>query len=190
MHKTKTLIGIAAIALAMVTLNLPAQSTTDKIVGLFDLGNSNSLVHANEINVGPLMQWESKSRSLGGGIKLDWWLSDQQGVSLHFVEFAGGKVDGVKTDATAYTSIGYKARTVFGGRSPSESEASSARGIEVALGTGVRQRESDDFGEVQLYVRPEITWHGWKRICLTGGADFIPGQKPNAFFCVEYRAFK
>lgn len=161
---------ILAGLLVMAALMAQAQTSTvmEGLQGMFDVHNTNSLLNANEISLTPLAKWDSKAEKIGGGLKLDWWISDQQGVALEYDEFS---------DRSAYWQLGYQARTVF-------------KGLEVALGAGTRQAEAEDFGAVRLYLQPSLKWHIYHTskldASITFGADLIAGQRPNPFIGVGF----
>lgn len=161
---------ILAGLLVMAALMAQAQTSTvmEGLQNMFDVHDTNSLLHANEVSLTPLAKWNSKDEKIGGGLKLDWWISDQQGVALEYDEFS---------DRSAYWQLGYQARTVF-------------KGLEVALGAGTRQAEAEDFGAVRLYLQPSFKWHIYHTekldLAVTVGADLIAGQKPNPFMGVGF----
>lgn len=165
--KRKTIKYIVSVVTAIAAVVPMAYSQTSTVMaglqGIFDVNNTNSLIHANEVSLTPLMKWNAKSEELGGGLKLDWWISDQQGVALEYDEFAS---------RDAYWQFGYQARTVF-------------KGLEVALGAGTRQAEAVEFGTVQLYLQPSLKWHVYKTSKLDAsvmfGADMLANQRPNPF---------
>ena len=162
MKKIRT--TLAGLMVMACTLSQAQTATVmEGLQGMFDVHNTNSLLNANEVTVTPLFKWESKLQEPGGGLKLDWWISDQQGVALEYDEFG---------DRSAYWQLGYQARTVF-------------KGLEVALGAGTRQAEAEDFGAVRVYLQPSLKWHIYRtdklNASITFGADMIAGQKPNPF---------
>ena len=166
----KTILAMIMMAAALVCVQTQAQPSAvmEGLQNMFDVHDTNSLLHANEVSLTPLAKWNSKDEKIGGGLKLDWWISDQQGVALEYDEFS---------DRSAYWQLGYQARTVF-------------RGLEVALGAGTRQAEAEDFGAVRLYLQPSFKWHIYHTekldLALTVGADMIAGQKPNPFLGVGF----
>lgn len=162
----KRVIVVAAIVLSAQLSMSQTATVMEGLQGMFDVRDTNSLLHANEVTLTPLAKWDSKAEEIGGGLKLDWWISDQQGVALEYDEFA---------DRSAYWQLGYQARTVF-------------KGLEVVLGAGTRQAEAEDFGAVRLYIQPSLKWHIYHTDKLDAsvvfGADMIAGQKPNPFLGV------
>lgn len=181
----RSTIGVAVLALATVvsTSCIPAfaQSANPPVAasplyaGLqnaFDLNDTNSLVHANEINITPLFKWDGQESRAGGGLRADWWVTDQQGAFLGFDEYAGRE---------SYFSLGYQARTVF-------------KSVEVALGFGTRQSSVDPFGEVELFLSPSLSVRVLDRedfdLRVTLGADLTAGDRPTAFLGLTLRAFK
>lgn len=178
----RSTIGVAVLALATVvsTSCVPAfaQSASGtspiyaELAKAFDLNDTNSLVNANEINVTPLFKWDGQNSRAGGGIRADWWVTDQQGAFLGFDEYAGRE---------SYFSLGYQARTVF-------------KSVEVALGFGTRQSSVDPFGEVELFLSPSLSVRVLDRedfdLRITLGADLTAGDRPTAFLGLTLRAFK
>lgn len=158
----KNLIALlAAVALAFSssaqtnTNSLPS-SPIEVVQGWFDLNNTNSLVNARELSVTPILKWDSDENKAGGGAKLSWYVTDQQGVAMSYNEFSNYST----------WQLGYAARTVFGA-------------LEVALETGTLQRNDAVFGEVDLYTAPSLTYQIKKtekldlRVSL--GVDITPG---------------
>lgn len=164
----KKVIALTAILLSAQLAMSQTSTVIEGLQGMFDVHNTNSLLHANEVTLTPLAKWETKTKQLGGGLKLDWWISDQQGMALEYDEFA---------DRSAYWQLGYQARTVF-------------KGLEIALGAGTRQAEAEDFGAVRLYIQPSLRWHIYHTdkldASITFGADMIAGQRPNPFLGIGF----
>lgn len=177
---------VAAVALLLLPAILFAQTTTPPApaataptspiyTGLqqaFDLNDTNSLVNANEINVTPYFKWNSADEKAGGGLNVDWWVTDQQGAFIGFEEFSG---------RDSYFSFGYQARTVF-------------KSVEAGIGFGTRQSNNDDFGDVQLFMRPSasvriVDTDGFD-VRIVAGADILNQGRPNPFLGITVRAFK
>jgi len=115
----------------------PAGGLYSSIASMFDLNNTNSLVHANEINVTPLMLWDVENKRIGGALDLNWWVTDQQGAVLRYAEFE---------DREAFWSVGYKARTVFAS-------------LEIGFGAGITQSTDDPLGaNLEAYIQPSLSW--------------------------------
>jgi hypothetical protein len=167
---------IGAVMLLAAVIIAPAQTPTSPLyTGLqqtFDLGNSNSLVNANEVNLTPFVKWNSRDSKLGGGFSADWWVTDQQGAFLAFEEYSNRK---------SYFSFGYGARTVFSG-------------IEIATHLGTRQDNDDPFGEVELFARPSASVRVFRNdnfdLRITIGADITPRDRPNPYVGLTVRALK
>lgn len=173
---------LLSITLLAVGLCLPGYSQTnnpppgagvttlwDTLAGAFDLQNTNSLVNAQELNVTPYAYFDSKTDKVGACLKADWWVTDQQGMTLGYTEF---------NDRTSFWNVGYQARTVF-------------KGIEVALGSGVAQNQNDSFGDVQLYLQPSVVYKlpFGKSVDLriTGGANLVATERPSPFIGLTLR---
>ena len=148
------------------------QTLWGTVTGLLDLNNTNSLIHAQELNLTPLAFWDSKNQRVGGGLKADWWVTDQQGVSIGFTEF---------NDRSSFWSVGYQARTVF-------------KGLEVSLGTGVLQSQDDTLGDVRVYLSPAITYQlkfiKFIDARLHGGDYLVATERPSPFVGVTFRFFR
>jgi hypothetical protein len=176
----KTLLSLTLLLTLSLTLPLAAQTDPppptptlgSQLTSLFDLNDTNSLINANEINVTPLFKWDSGTELAGGGLKLDWWITDQQGAFLEYDEFS---------DRSSFWSYGYQARTVF-------------KGMELSLGVGAKQAQDDPFGEVKLFLSPTFTIPIVKndsldfRIAI--GADITTGTKPSPFLGFTFRALR
>lgn len=179
--KTKLLLMIGVVAsLTLATMDTHAQtqepSASKGLFGglsdMFDLNNTNSLANANELNVSTLYKRDTKNKLNGGALRMDWWVTDQQGAFLGFEEYG---------DRSSYWTLGYQARTVF-------------KKLEFALGAGTRQNVDDPFGDVLLFVSPSISLRivhtkDWD-IRLTLGADVIATGKPNPYAGFTIRALK
>jgi hypothetical protein len=171
--KTKLLIA-ALCSLCCLLLNAPAQESPPTAMtalqNMFNAQDTNSLMNANELNVTPLFKWDSEHQLSGGALKLDWWVSDQQGAFFSFEEYS---------DRSSYWSMGYQARTVF-------------KGLEFSLGLGTRQNTDESFGDVKLFINPCITKQIWAKgdwdLRLTAGCDVVSNGKPNPFVGVTFRA--
>ena len=150
----------------------PTPDLSQSFINSFDLHDTNSLVNAREINLTPVFKWDSANSQAGGGVKIDWWISDQQGAWIGYDEFG---------DRSSYTAYGYQARTVF-------------KNMEVALALGVSQNNDDPFGNVKLAVTPTFTIPVVKSekwdIRISFGADLTSGAKPNPFLGLTFRALK
>lgn len=167
---------IAAFCLTITAFsqtNTPTPPPTfgDAITSLFDVHDTNSLINAKELNVTPVAIWDSKNESLGGGVKLDWWVTDQQGAFLRYDEFSG---------RTGYLSTGYQMRTVFSS-------------VEVSLGVGIKQNTEDALGESMTgFLTPQLTYRIIKKkdwdVRLTAGADIATAGKPMPFVGLTFRA--
>lgn len=143
-------------------------SAWDTIQGWFDLGNSNSLVNAQELSLTPLIRWDSASEKAGGAARLDWYITDQQGATFTYSEYEGRE---------SFWQMGYQARTVF-------------KGLEVSVASGVIQNTDIDFGEVRLYLAPTFTWKlPIKKLDgrLVFGADLVVGEKPSPYAGMTFR---
>lgn len=168
------IIGLACLTLATHAQTNPpagggALSLWDQIHSIFDLNDTNSLVNAQELNLTPIAYWDSKVDKVGGGLKADWWVTDQQGVSISFTEF---------NDRSSFYTFGYQARTVF-------------KGVEVALGSGIVQGQEDTFGQVNLYLQPSFTYKlpvgKSVDLRLHAGANLIAEQRPSPFLGLTFR---
>jgi len=154
---------------------LLAQTNTNStpigaIRGFFDLGDTNSLINAKEVSVVPILKFDGELDRVGGGIKLDWFITDQQGMSVSLTEFGGDNT---------YWQTAYKARTVFGK-------------LEVGLETGTFQRQADTFGDVLLYTAPSLTYRFTKTnapvdVRATVGVDLIATRDPSPWLGVVFR---
>lgn len=144
-------------------------SLWDTVQNIFDVHNTNSLINAQELNLTPIALWDSASQKPGGGVKLDWWVSDQQGVSFGYSEYSNRK---------SYWNFGYQARTVF-------------KQLEVALGTGISQNTDLNLGNVRLYLEPTLTYKlGFVKavdLRVTGGCQVISEGKPSPFIGLTLR---
>lgn len=178
--KTQNKIIVLALCLGVAAVSLPARAQTPapptvfaSLQNLLDARDTNSLMHAGEINVSPLFKWNAHARTAGGAMKLDWWVTDQQGAFFGFEEYAGGRA--------SYWSVGYQARTVF-------------KGLEFSLGLGTRQNTDNSFGDVTLFLTPTITKqiyaNGNWDIRLAFGCDVVNGATPNPFLGVVFRAVR
>jgi hypothetical protein len=175
-NKIQTLLLVGLVA--TVALAAPAQQTQPSsplyagLQSAFDLNNTNSLVNADELNLTLLAKYNSESSRFGGGIRADWWVTDQQGAFIGFDEFA---------DRQSYLSFGYGARTVF-------------NSLEVAMFIGTRQDSDDPFGDVQLFMSPSASLRIVDNenfdVRLTLGADIANRGKPNPFFGITLRALR
>jgi hypothetical protein len=172
----KTKIGLVLVLILVLVLGAPVRAqeapptAMSALQNLLNANDTNSLMHANELNVTPLFKWDSANKLSGGALKLDWWVSDQQGAFFQFEEYS---------DRSSYWGFGYQARTVF-------------KGLEFSLGLGTRQDTDEDFGNVQLFINPTITKQIWAKgdwdIRLTAGCDVVSNGKPNPFLGVTFRA--
>lgn len=178
-----TRVGLFLITSLLLALAVPAPAQTSPDPGTasplynglnaaFNLNDTNSLVNANEINITPLIKWNSAESVLGGGLNVDWWVTDQQGAFLGFEEYSNRK---------SYFAFGYGARTVF-------------NSVEVSVQFGTRQDNDDPFGEVQLFLRPTASVRILDRedidLRLALGCDISNRDKPNPFFGLTLRAFR
>jgi len=157
-----TLIAVAGLALSsLAQTNTPAPANLDNPIEIaqswFDLNDTNSLVNAKELSVIPIAKWDADENKAGGGAKLNWYVTDQQGLGMSYTEFSNYST----------WQVGYSVRTVFGA-------------LEVAVETGTMQRDSDGFGEVVLYTSPSLTYQIKKTkkvdFRVSAGADIIPGS--------------
>jgi hypothetical protein len=174
--RIKPLLLISLFAAAAIVA--PAQQTQPSsplytgLQSAFDLNDTNSLVNADELNLTLLAKYNSESSHFGGGIRADWWVTDQQGAFIGFDEFA---------DRQSYLSFGYGARTVF-------------NSLEVAMFIGTRQDSDDPFGDVQLFMSPSASLRIVDNenfdVRLTLGADIANRGKPNPFFGITLRALR
>ena len=140
--------------------NAPASTNSTPVAivrSWFDLNDTNSLVNAKELSVVPLAKWDADENTLGGGAKLVWYVTDQQGLALTYSEF--------RHDST--WQVAHVMRTVFGA-------------LEVGLETGTLQKHSDGFGDVELYTAPTLTYQIKKTkktdFRIVVGADILPGS--------------
>jgi hypothetical protein len=176
--KHKFLFAIFAICLLPLAIPEPVRAQTTSPPGLFstlqsafDAGNSNALIHANELNLTPLFKWDAEREKLGGGLRVDWWISDQQGMALSYTEYQ---------DRSTFWNLGYQARTVF-------------KGLEVALGTGITQNTDNLLGTTRVYIEPSITYKlpfDALDVRLNAGATLYNASRPNAFAGLSLRFFK
>lgn len=172
----KTITSLLLLALFTAALAASAQNSSPGIVaGLqsaFDLNDTNSLVNAGEVNVTPLYKYDAEASEHGGALKLDWWVTDQQGAFLSFEEYGSRR---------AFWSLGYQARTVF-------------KGFEVSLGVGARQDVDDPLGDVTMFLTPTLTKQIWAKgdwdLRIAAGCDIFNGQKPSPFIGLTFRATK
>jgi hypothetical protein len=173
--KKTSLVGLCLVFLFLFTAN--AQQNPPSNTGLFgglqnmfDLRDTNSLVNANEINVSTFYKRDSKAQLNGGALKLDWWVTDQQGAFFGFEEYG---------DRSAYFTLGYQARTVF-------------KQMELSIGLGTRQNNDDPFGDVLMFLSPALTYRivhseNWD-VRITAGADIIATGRPNPYIGFTIRA--
>ena len=139
--------------------NTPPTNTTPVTIikSWFDLNDTNSLVNAKELSVLPIVKWDADANKAGGGAKMLWFVTDQQGIGMSYTEFS----------SYSTWQVGYAARTVFGA-------------LEVGLETGTMQRNDDGFGEVELYTSPSLTYQIKKNskmdFRVSAGADITPGS--------------
>jgi hypothetical protein len=174
----KFMLSVIITSLTLVALVAPAQQTQPSsplytgLQAAFDLNDTNSLVNADELNLTVLAKYNSESSHFGGGIRADWWVTDQQGAFIGFDEYA---------DRQSYLSFGYGARTVF-------------NSLEVAMFIGTRQDSDDPFGDVQLFMSPSASLRIVDNenfdVRLTIGADIANRGKPNPFFGITLRALR
>lgn len=173
MKKLITIVALITVVASFGQTNQPPPSVGDSLVNLFNLYDTNSLVNARELNVTPLAVWHPEDEKMGGGVKMDWWVTDQQGAFLRYDEFS---------DRTSFLSSGYQMRTVFGN-------------MEVSLGVGIKQDMDNALGEsMQGFVTPQITHKliktaNWD-VRLTAGADIATQGKPQPFVGLTFRATK
>lgn len=149
----------------------PANSSVfTGLQNLLDAHDTNSLMNASEINVMPMFKYNTDTHRAGGALKLDWWISDQQGAFFSYEEYG---------NRDAFWSVGYQARTVF-------------QGIEFSLGLGTRQSTDDPLGDVKMFITPTITKQIYAKgdwdIRLAVGCDVLNSEKPNPFFGIVFRA--
>ena len=71
---TTLLVALGALAQTSPPASSPIYNSLQQV---FDLNDTNSLVNAREINVAPVLKWNSAQSRAGGGLNLDWWVSDQ-----------------------------------------------------------------------------------------------------------------
>lgn len=163
------------LSIACLPLCASAQTQSPIYQGLqnaFDLHDTNSLVNADEVNLTPVFKWNADKQKAGGGIRADWWVTDQQGAFLGFDEYS---------DRSSYFSVGYQARTVF-------------KSVEFGLGVGTRQNNDNPFGDVQLFLTPSASvrlahFDGFD-LRLKVGADLVSQGKPSPFIGVTLTLFK
>ncbi|NOS70073.1 MAG: hypothetical protein HOP33_09095 [Verrucomicrobia bacterium] len=162
---------------AMLTLSISAFSQTQSPIytGLqnaFDLHNTNSLVNADEVDLTPLFKWNADKQKAGGGVRADWWVTDQQGAFLGFDEYS---------DRSSYFSVGYQTRTVF-------------KSVEFGLGIGTRQNNDNPFGDVTLFLSPSASVRLAKfkefDLRLKVGADIVSQGRPSPFVGITLTAFR
>jgi len=171
--------SVILVSIVAVSSQLSAfsQSTTSPgivsgLQNLFDAHDTNSLMNASEVNFSLAAKWDVANQRAGGMAKLDWWVSDQQGMFVSYEEYS---------NHAAYWSIGYQARAVF-------------KGFEISLGLGSKQSTDDPLGDVQMFLVPTLT----KQIYAKGdwdiraalGCDILNGKKPNPFLSLVVHAAK
>lgn len=172
MKKTILFVSVLTLSLPPALRAQAAPDLSQSLIGAFNLHDTNALVNAREINLSPVFKWDSAGEQPGGGVKADWWATDQQGAFLAYDEFR---------DRTSRINFGYQARTVF-------------NGLEVSLGVGTSQPGDADFGDVKLLVTPTLTWplvksENWD-VRIAFGADLFVGEKPSPFLGLTFRALK
>lgn len=178
-NRTLRFLFIPIIALLALSLQLSALSQTTPPPGIFttvqnifDAHDTNSLMHASEVNFNLSAKWDVANQLGGGMAKLDWWVSDQQGMFVSYEEYA---------NRSAFWAIGYQARAVF-------------KGFEVSLGLGSKQSTDDPLGDVKMFLVPTITKQiyaadGWDaRVAI--GCDIFNGRKPDPFVSLVIHAAK
>lgn len=175
--RTKSYIVTALLAFSISAFQLSAFSQTQSPIysGLqnaLDLHDTNSLVNADEVNITPLFKWNGDKQKAGGGVRVDWWVTDQQGAFIGFDEYS---------DRTSYFSFGYGARTVF-------------KSVEFGLGFGTRQNNDAPFGDVNLFITPSASIRLVKLkdfdLRLKLGADLVSAGKPSPFIGITLTAFR
>jgi len=163
---------IAAIILAC-SMAAQGQTLFHDLGNLLNASDTNGIIFADELNASIGYKRDSDNDLNGGVLKLDWWVTMQQGAFFSYEEFG---------NQTAYWSLGYQARTVF-------------KKLELTLATGTRQNVDDSFGDVALFMSPSLTYHLVKSkdfdFRLTAGADVVAGtSKPNPYFMATFRFFR
>lgn len=168
--------SIAALAVALLPWQSsaqqpPATGVVGTLVSMWDVNNTNSLINAGEINLTPYFIWDGDASKPGGGLKAEWFVTQQQGLSLGYYEVAG---------RTAYWTVGYVTRTVF-----------DTMRTEFSLGAGTMQDTEDEFGDVKLYIDPSITYGLVKNsrldLRLTGGCYIVNGENPRPYIGATFR---
>lgn len=164
---------LAAFAIPAQTNN-PANSTLlGGLTSFLNPADTNGLMNANELNASFGYVHDSDRSLSGGTFKLDYWVTDQQGAMFEYQEFS---------DRSAYWQLGYQVRTVF-------------KRAELSVATGTRQNTDDSFGDVMLFVKPQLTVRlintpNWD-VRAWAATDFIAGtSKPNPSAGFTFRFLK
>jgi hypothetical protein len=162
---------LTAAAQTNTTTTAPAAGLYGTLQSVLDVNNTNGLIHASELNLTPLFKWDSQERQAGGALRADWWVTDQQGMTVCYSEF--------ETRRTTW-AVGYQARTVF-------------KSVELSVGTGVLQDTANLLGTTRIYIEPALTLKipvKFADIRFTGGATVCNSESPTAFVGLTFRFHK
>lgn len=171
---------LTSLALAAFCLSARAQSDTNaapkggissayqSISDLWDLHGTNGLAQASTFDLAPIVLWSPDGDRIGGGLRAGYWVTDQQGANLTYVEFG---------DRSARWDVGYAARTFF-------------KQLEVSFGTGVSQPTDGNLGEVTVYLEPALKYPvklGSVELDVASGVKIIASQKPEVWLGLNFR---
>ena len=169
----KKLLAIITLCVAVLVAPALAQTApagiTDTITSIWDVNNTNSLIHAGEVNVTTHFIWDAEANMSGAGIRADWWVTQQNGMEFGYYELS---------DRTGFWNLGYQTRTLFGA-------------AEFSLGLGTLQDTRGDFGTVKLYVEPGVSYGVYAsskvNVRISGGCYIITGEKPKPWIGTTFR---
>lgn len=176
----KTILGLLALVTILFVLPVKAQtapaaggvsSAFNNVVGFFNLGGTNGIAQAYQLDTGFGYTYSQTEKS-GGVAKVGYWLTPQQGADLEYDEFA---------DRKAFWDIGYQTRTVFG-------STNSIAHIEPVVKIGMTQAAADALGDVRLSVEPSFRYQfGSTDAGLVLGCKITQGSRPDVFVVFNYR---
>ena len=152
MKKIVTLLALLALA-----ISVQAATLLDTVNGIFNVADTNSLIHAQTLDITPTFTYDSASRDLGGTLKLGWWITQQQGAGFWFYE---------NERREQFWSLSYDVRTVF-------------KQVELGLATGVQQPMASNLGnDLRAYLQPNLCYRFNQNLGLFAGATFFNGDRP------------
>lgn len=152
-----------------VTTNPPAGNGFTSIAGtlkdFWEPNATNGLLNAKELDLAIFTTW-SRSTDLGVGGRLSYFITDQQGTELTFIDFLNGSSE---------IDVGYCTRTTF-------------KDLEVRISIGARQKLKTATGDVQLYNELSGLYKlPFKkadiRLFLSG--QFVVNDHPRVFFGIS-----